>query len=158
MTIAPRLAQSNALDYLAEAVTFLLKDHEARYPRLVAQGKITPDEAEHGLNLMRAIDAQWRWVMDPAHPPAPAYDDDSGEFGFLNFHLAAKMAKMAEKTRAIATSKPGDFRAQEMADLCEGLAWFQQDVAGSARIVMYMASVRKMRAKVAQIAGKAEAA
>lgn len=154
----PRLAQANALDYCAEAVEYLLREREATYPRLADKGTITAEAAETGIALMRAIAAQWRWVIDPAHPPAPAFDPEKGDFGFHNYLLAAEMNRVAARARERATKKPDDFRACELADLCEALAWYQQDVSATARIVMHMSIVRRLRAKVDAIADKAKAA
>jgi hypothetical protein len=155
---APRIVHAHALDYCAEAVEHLLSEREASYPRLVAKGTLTAEAAKAGLNLMGAIAAQWRWVMDPAHPPLPPYDHETGDFGCHNYLLAAEMTRVAARAREIATARPDDFRACEMADLCEALAWYQQDEAGSAKIVMSMSCIRRLRAKVAAIADKAKAA
>lgn len=117
------------------AALTLLRTREEGYPAAIEAKKITIDDAERGLRLAQCIVEQWRWVLDKAQPPCPAFDERTDRFGALNFELAAEMARSAERQRAIAKRKPADAAAAQLADLYEALAWHQRTHAGAAWIV-----------------------
>ncbi|MEG3151783.1 hypothetical protein U1769_17970 [Sphingomonas sp. ZT3P38] len=144
MTAAiPRIVRQHDYPYCAAATRHLLREREDKYPALVTAGKLTASAAAEGLERLRCIVAQWKWVIDPACPPAPPFDPDTGDFGAHNYLLAAEMRRIATATRRRADHYPDSFEVCELADLCEALAWYQADlVPGLARIVAHVASCR----------------
>jgi hypothetical protein len=143
----PRIVQLLDYGYCARATVHLLREREDRYPAHVTKGTMTAAQAAEGLEFMRAIVAQWRWVTDPATPPPPPFDPETGEFGALNYLLAAELDNVAQRARSLADREPDRFETAEMADLCEALAWYQADyIPGVARIVMHVTSERARRA------------
>lgn len=119
----------------ARAALTLLRTREQAYPAAVEAGKITAADADHGIHLARCIVEQWRWVVDKARPACPEFDERTDRFGAFNFELAAELERAAERQRSIATRKPADAGAAELADLYEALAWHQRTHAGAAWIV-----------------------
>ncbi len=118
---------------IARKVAQLLAQREARYPALVADGKMTALEAERGLEAMRALDAQWRWAVDPAEPPLDG--NSFSPFGADVLALAAETRTIAERARQLAARTPDDADAAETAELCEVIAWWQHVGYAAPRIV-----------------------
>jgi hypothetical protein len=132
---APAFTAPQHRHLCARAAANLLRTREEAYPAAIEAGKITPADAERGTHLARCIVEQWRWVMDKARPACPEFDEHADRFGALNFELAAELTRAAERQRAIATRKPADAGAAQLADLYEALAWHQRTHAGAAWIV-----------------------
>ncbi len=120
----------------ARAAQMLLRIREEGYPAAIEAKKITPADAERGLRLARCIVDQWRWIMDPAQPPCPAWDEKTDLFGAYSFELEAELSRAAVRQRAIAKRKPVNDAAVQLADLYEALAWLQRTRHGVAWIVM----------------------
>lgn len=133
----PRLATGLEYEYLAAAVAHLLRDREAKYPPAVTAGTMSAVQAADGLEAMRVVTKQWRWVIDKARPALPEFDHENGRFGADNRVLEAEMARIAANARARAERSPSDTKRAEMADLCEALAWYQVGDCGDPRIVWY---------------------
>ena len=131
----PALATPQHRHLCARAALTLLRTREEAYPAAIEAGKITPADAERGIHVARCIVEQWRWVVDRAQPPCPEFDEHADRFGAFNFELAAELIRAAERQRAIATRKPTDAGAAQLADLYEALAWHQRTNAGAAWIV-----------------------
>ena len=148
MTV-PRLASYYERDYCAAAAVHLLREREAKYPALVTSGTISAAAAARGLELMRVVVAQWRWVMDAEGSADPPYDDALGAYGWgaYDWDLAKELAEVARRARANADRDHGSWEKAELADLCEALAWWQARPADrcSNRIVLETSSTRRIR-------------
>lgn len=121
----PRLVTEHALDYVATATRHLLREREAGYPRAVEAGKMTEDDAEHGLAVMRAVAAQWTWVIGDT--PLPEWDAETlGHFGMSEAMLAAAIASDATRARYRAEDVPDDPKRRAWAAIFDALAWWQQ--------------------------------
>lgn len=120
----------------ARAAVMLLRIREEGYPAAIEANKISAADAERGLRLARCIVDQWRWIMDPAQPPCPAWDEKTDLFGAYSFEMEAELVRAAERQRAIAKRKPTDEGAVQLADLYEALAWLQRTRYGVAWIVL----------------------
>ena len=114
----------------------LLRTREEGYPAAIKANKMTATDAERGLRLAQCIVDQWRWIMDPARPPCPAWDEKTDLFGAYSFEMEEDLRRAAERQRAIASRKPGDAAAVELADLYAALAWLQRTRHGVAWIVL----------------------
>lgn len=147
----PRLASYYDRDYCAAATVKLLRDREGRYPALVNAGKLPAADAVAGLERARVIVAQWKWVMDPAGPIDPPWDEARGVYGFgaYDHELAADLAGAVTRARAIADRDPSNADRRELADLYAALAWWQQRPAGcaSCRIVSETTAIRRIAAR-----------
>lgn len=128
------------------AAVMLLRIREEGYPAAIEANKITEADAERGLRLARCIVDQWRWIMDPAQPPCPAWDEKTDLFGAYSFEMEAELVRAAERQRAIAKRKPTDEGAVQLADLYEALAWLQRTRHGVAWIVLRVDVERSARA------------
>lgn len=140
----PRLADYRFRDYCAAAAAHLLRGREANYPGMIEAGKITVEASEEAQQLLRALVAQWRWVMDPTKPLRPAWGAETGYFGRHNWLLVDELATIVTRARAQADREPS-FKRREMADLCEALAWHQQPLSGrsgDAQIVVMVSAER----------------
>lgn len=144
---APALTAPQHRRQCARAALALLRTREQGYPAAVEAGKITAAEADRGIHLARCIVEQWRWVIHKAQPPCPEFDERTDLFGAFNFELAAELDRAAERQRSIATRKPADAGAAELADLYEALAWHQRTHAGAAWIVHIVDVERSVAAK-----------
>jgi hypothetical protein len=144
MTISlPRIVAMHDYVYCAQAVTYLLRDREERYPAAVTAAKMTAADAAEGLERLRCIAAQWKWIRDPSRPPLPPFNPETGEFGAFNYILAEEMDRIATNARTRADRDPSNATKGELADLCEALAWYQADcIPGVARVVMHVAMAR----------------
>lgn len=143
---APTFTAPQHRPLCARAALTLLGTREEGYPAAIQAKKITADDAERGIHLARCIVAQWRWILDKAKPPCPEFDERTDLFGAFNFQLAAEISRAAERQRAIATRKPADEAAAQLADLYEALAWHQRTHAGAAWIVHIVDVERSARA------------
>lgn len=130
----------------ARAAQMLLRIREEGYPAAIEAKKITAADAERGLRLARCIVDQWRWIMDPAQPPCPTWDEKTDLFGAYSFELEAELVRAAERQRVIAKRKPVDEAAVQLADLYEALAWLQRTRHGVAWIVLRVDVERSARA------------
>ncbi|MDE0878541.1 MAG: hypothetical protein OSB00_07730 [Sphingomonas bacterium] len=138
--MTPRLADRHDVrDYLADAAVHLLRQRQASYPALIARDRMTSDEAARKCALASAVADQWRWVIDPARPPLPEWNDATGRFGAHDWDLHDEMVAAAKRARDIArrhpAGQPGEWEARELADLYEALAWWQQLHRGDALII-----------------------
>jgi hypothetical protein len=134
MTI-PALTAPRHRRQCARAAVALLRTREQGYPVAVKAGKITAADADRGIHLARCIVEQWQWVVDKTQSPCPEFNERTDRFGAFNFELAAELVRAAERQRSIASRKPTDVGAAELADLYEALAWHQRTHAGAAWIV-----------------------
>lgn len=128
LTGAPnRFCAHEHREYLADAAGRLLRDREQGYPGFVAAGKLTAAEAADGIRRAECIAAQWRWIVDPAQPPLPPFDDaTAGHFGAPSGALAADLATASARARTLADRRAGDPVACVLADLYAALAWLQR--------------------------------
>ena len=130
----------------ARAAVMLLRIREQGYPAAIVANKITPADAERGLRLARCIVDQWRWIVDPAQPPCPVWDEKTDLFGAYSFEMEAELARAAVRQRMIAMRKPVDEGAVQLADLYEALTWLQRTRHGVAWIVLRVDVERSARA------------
>ncbi|SEM62169.1 hypothetical protein SAMN05192583_0862 [Sphingomonas gellani] len=147
----PRLADYRFRDYCADAAAHLLRGREANFPAHVKAGRLTAEAAEEGLALSRAVAAQWRWIIDPAAPACPEWDDRTGYFGRYNHLMVAELATIAAKARAQADRDPTSDERRIMADLCDALAWHQRPYrgrSGEAAIVVMVSAERTVKARM----------
>lgn len=132
--MTPRYAASDHRELCLAAARHLLAEREARLPGLVERGKITAAESARRQELARCLVAQWRWVVDPASPPQPAFDEATlSRFGAPDWELVADLREAAARARTIAqrgTARPGDVDPHQLADLYEALAWLQRPPLG----------------------------
>jgi hypothetical protein len=131
---APALTQRQHRRDLARAAINLLRVRERFHAPAIEAGELS-EKAEKSLHLARCLVAQWRWVLDPARPPCPEFDEKTDRFGAYNFELAADIAGAAARQRSIAAKQPNNAEAAMLAELYEALAWLQQPIAGAALIV-----------------------
>ena len=134
--VAPKFAERHYRRLCAQAAVVLLRTREEGYPAAIKANKMTATDAERGLRLAQCIVDQWRWIMDPARPPCPPWDEKTDLFGAHSFEMEAELARAAERQRTIAKRKPADEAAAQLADLYEALAWLQRTRHGVAWIVM----------------------
>lgn len=132
----PTFAAPQHRHLCARAAVTLLRGRERGYPVAVDAKKLTPADAERGIHVARCIVEQWRWIMDTARPPCPAWDEKADLFGVYSFEMEADLRRAAVRQHAIASRKPGDAAAAELADLYDALAWLQRTRHGVAWIVL----------------------
>lgn len=119
----------------ARAAVMLLRAREEAYPAAIAAKRITSADADRGIHLARCLVEQWRWIIDQARPPCPAFDERTDRFGAFNFELSADLDRAADRQRLIAKRSPTDEDAAQLAELYAALAWLQRTHAGAAWIV-----------------------
>ncbi|MDP1026364.1 hypothetical protein Q5H91_04000 [Sphingomonas sp. KR1UV-12] len=146
----PRLATYYDRDYCAAGAVHLLREREAKYPALIAAGKLPAETGALGQDRARALVAQWCWAMDLHGPIYPPWDEGRGVHGFgaYEFELAEEMTAAAARGRAIADRDPTSWAKREIADLCDALAWWQSRDPGtySCRIVRETVAARRCAA------------
>lgn len=124
---APHLATLEHRAALADAARQLLVDRERNYPDLVAGGKLTAQAAGNGIRCARALYAQWCWIVDPACPPLPPFDEGTGgSFGAPSSEIAADLARTAARTSKLAAKSPDEPLLATLAESYAALAWCQQ--------------------------------
>ena len=140
-----------------QAAEHILAEREAGDPTLVASGRLTADAAAERLAVARALVAQWQWIAHPAAPPCPAFDPATGEFGVLNHVLVDATAQIAAGARARAARFADRAELEQFAQVCEAIAWLQQDRSGSgsAAIVLRVDVERRALAAPARPARQA---
>lgn len=123
-----RYAEHQHHELLLAAAEHLLAERERRYPALVEAGKVTPTEAAKRLGLARCLVAQWRWIVDPAAPPCPSFDDDIlGHFGAPEWEIARDLRDAATRADGLRDRRiPGLPDPAQLADLYAALAWLQR--------------------------------
>lgn len=125
MVTPPRLVTEYAVEYVAAATRHLLREREAGYPRAVEAGRMTEDAAAHGLIVMRAVAAQWAWVIGDA--PLPEWSAETlGHFGAAEPMLADEMKTAAARAHDRAAAAPGDPERREWAAIFDALTYWQQ--------------------------------
>lgn len=122
--------------YCAAAAVHLLREREAKYPIEVEKRRMAQQASADGLERMRCIVAQWRWVIDPARPPLPSEHVKTGRFGCHVIDLDAEMQHVAERSRARAAADPVSWEKEEMANLCEALAYYQRRYIGGDPVIL----------------------
>lgn len=133
---ASRFAEPQYRHMCARGAVALLRGREQGYPAAVEANKLTAADAERGIRLARCVVEQWRWIMDAARPPCPAWHEKTDLFGAYSFEMEADLRRAAVRQRAIAIRKPDDAAAAELADLYDALAWLQRTRHGVAWIVL----------------------
>ncbi|MGR6327705.1 hypothetical protein ACU5AX_01430 [Sphingomonas sp. XXL09] len=143
---APRFADPRYRRDCARAALRLLRDREAALPRFVEQGQIEQAGADRAIHLAECLVAQWRWIVDPARPPLPAFDERTGFFGAFCFELADDLATAARRQRARAERADASEDATALAELYEALAYLQRVHVGAALVVGEVDVERSMAA------------
>ncbi|WP_374294147.1 hypothetical protein [Sphingomonas sp.] len=108
----------------------LLDQREKGYPAAIEAKKLTPDDAERGLRIMRAIVALWRMALEPRDLPQPA--DYRDAFGATWEEMRDDAMRVAGGAWQRARRDPEDADLAAQAELAEALAWQHRDVCGSA--------------------------
>ncbi|MBI0475018.1 hypothetical protein D9601_06545 [Sphingomonas sp. MA1305] len=132
---APRFADPRYRRDCARAALRLLRDRQAALPRFVEQGQIEQADADRAIRLAECLVAQWRWIVDPARPGLPSFDDRTGFFGAFCFELAEDLATAARRQRARAERPGAAEDASALADFYEALAHLQRVRVGAALVV-----------------------
>lgn len=121
----PRLVTEYALDYVAAATRHLMREREAGYSRAVEAGKMTEADAAHGLIVMRAVAAQWAWVIGDT--PLPEWSAETfGHFGAAERMLATEMQTAAARAHDRAAAVPDDAERRQWAEIFDALTYWQQ--------------------------------
>jgi len=105
------------LPLLAKLAEHLLAEREGAYPRLIADGKLTPEKAEAALRAMKAIVAQWQAIAQ--HRDLPPIEDYHDRFGAHPHELRAMLDSAAATTAKRAAADPSD---RDKADYAEAVA------------------------------------
>lgn len=117
--MTPRFAEQ--WDWLREQAERRLAQREARYPDLVAAGKLAEAEAERGLRIMRAIVADWQFATFLEGEPG----DDA-----TPLEKSRELAALVTDWRAHVEKAPDDEQRIETLEAVETLLWHQRRLYG----------------------------
>ncbi|WP_010184742.1 hypothetical protein [Sphingomonas sp. PAMC 26605] len=123
----PRLADE--LQLLADAAAHLLGEREAKYPAMVAAGKMSQADADTGTRTMRAVAEQWRAMVDGT--PAP---DRCACCGGASYREQRDtLIAASSRTAQIAANAPDDTRKADRAAAVAALLWHAETALAAER-------------------------
>lgn len=123
----PRLADDHRL--LAGAAAHLLAERVAKYPAMIAAGKMTQADADTGIRTMRAVAELWRARVDRTPEPDRCACCGGASYREQRDTLIAAGARTAQ----IAENAPNDAQKADRAAAVAALLWHAENALAAER-------------------------